>query len=175
MRARSCIDRSPPALELWIGGTLDRKFQAALHNGAERNIGDSEAIEGEPVAPGDVAVQYFELGEKIRALRGEIARPLRWRLFGVLEHGDIGGVQGAEQPVHPTLDRAALGRRRAGQRRPMHGGEIAKDRMGLPDDEIAVDQGRDLRGGIKLAVCLGQRVPELTTVVLASIRHPELL
>src|SRR5205085_9383526 len=60
-----------------------------------------------------------------------------------------------------------------GQRRPMHGGEIAKDRMGFPDHEIAVDQGRDLRGRIELAIALGQRVAELTTVILASIRNPE--
>src|SRR5215510_12398774 len=57
----------------------------------------------------------------------------------------------------------------------MHGGEIAKDGMRFPDHEIAVDQGRDLRGGIELAVCLGQRVAELATVVLADIGQSEFL
>src|SRR6266480_152 len=57
----------------------------------------------------------------------------------------------------------------------MHGGEIAKDRVGFPDHELAIDQGWDLRGGVELAVCLGQCVAELTTVVLASIRQPEFL
>jgi hypothetical protein len=58
---------------------------------------------------------------------------------------------------------------------PVSAGEIAKDGVGFPDHEIAIDQGRHLRGGIELAVCLGQRVAELTAVVLASIRQPQFL
>src|SRR6516165_6220661 len=115
------------------------------------------------MAPGDVAIEYLELGEEIGALRRKIARAFSRWLLGVSEHGDIRRVQGAEQKVHPTLDHGALGRARSDQRRPMHGGEIAKDGMGFPDHEIAVDQGRDLRSGIELAVCLGQRVAELAT------------
>src|SRR5262245_18011875 len=57
----------------------------------------------------------------------------------------------------------------------MHGGEIAKDGMRFPDHEIAVDQGRNLRGRVELAVCLGQRVAELATVVLADIGQTEFL
>src|SRR5262245_26704626 len=57
----------------------------------------------------------------------------------------------------------------------MHGGEIAKDCMRFPDNELAVDQGRDLRGGIELAVCLRERVAELATVVLAYIGQTEFL
>src|SRR5262249_48481161 len=41
--------------------------------------------------------------------------------------------------------------------------------------EIAVDQGRNLRIGVELAVCLGQRIAELATVVLADIGQPEFL
>src|SRR5262245_14566716 len=55
----------------------------------------------------------------------------------------------------------------------MHGGEIAKDGMGFPDHEVAVDQGRNLRRGVELAVCLGQRVAELAAVVLADIAQGE--
>src|SRR5215831_8770564 len=174
-KGRPSIDRSLPALELRIGRALDRKLQATLHDRAERNVGDGETIEREPMAPGDVAIEYLELGEEIGALRRKIARALGRRLLGVSEHGDIRRVQGAEQKVHPTLDRGALGRARSGQRRPMHGAEIAKDGMGFPDDEIAVDQGRDLRSGVELAVCLGQRVAELATIVLADIGQAEFL
>jgi hypothetical protein len=73
-KGRPCIDRSLPALELRIGRALDRKPKAALYDRAERNVGDGEAIEREPIAPGEVAVENFELGEKIGALRGEIGR-----------------------------------------------------------------------------------------------------
>src|ERR1700750_1567766 len=86
---RPCVHGRSPALELRIGRALDRKLQTALHDRGERNVGDGEAIEGEPIASRDVAVEYFELGEKIGNLRGEIARALRGRLFGVLEPGDI--------------------------------------------------------------------------------------
>src|SRR6516164_10233138 len=127
------------------------------------------------MAPGDVAIEYLELGEEIGALRRKIARAFSRWLLGVSEHGDIRRVQCTEQPVHPTLDHGALGRARSSQRRAMHGGEIAKDGMGFPDDEIAVDQGRDLRSGVELAVCLGQRVAELATVVLADIGQTEFL
>src|SRR5260221_4383982 len=65
---RPGIDRSLPALEVRIGRAYDRKLQAALHDRAERNVGDGEAIEREPIAPGDVAIQYFELGERIGTL-----------------------------------------------------------------------------------------------------------
>src|SRR5262249_14104657 len=167
--------RSLPALELRIGRPLDRKFQATLHDRTERNVGDGETIEREPLAPGDVAIEYFELGEEIGALRREIARAFARRFLGVFEHGDVGRVQGAEQKVHPTLDHGALGRARSGQRWSMHGGEIAKDGMGFPDHEIAIDQGRALRRGVELAVCLGQRVAELAAVVLADIGQAEFL
>src|SRR5262249_1961845 len=163
------------ALALRISRPLDWKLQATLHDRAERNVGNGEAIEREPPALGDVAIEYFKLGEEIGALPREIARALRRGLLGVSEHGDIRRVQGAEQQVHPTLDHGALGRARSGQRRPMDGGEIAKDGMGFPDHEIAVDQGRNLRRGVELAVCLGQRVAELAAVVLANIGQPEFL
>src|SRR5262249_15970750 len=120
-------------------------------------------------------IEYFELGEEISALRREIARTFRRRFLGVSEHGDVGRVQGAEQKVHPTLDHGALVRARSGQRRPMHGGEIAKDGMGFPDHELAIDQGRDLRRGVELAICLGQRIAELAAVVLADIGQAEFL
>jgi len=110
-----------PALKLRIGRPFDRKLQATLNDRAERNVGDAETIEREPMAPGDVAIEYFELGQEIGTLRCKIRRPLGRCLLGVFEHGDIWRVQCAEQPVHPTLDHGALGRRRAGQRRPMHG------------------------------------------------------
>ena len=37
------------------GGTLDRELEAALHDRAERDVGDGEAVEGEPRAAGQVA------------------------------------------------------------------------------------------------------------------------
>src|SRR5262249_35063168 len=102
-KSRPSIDRSLPALELRIGRALDRKLQATLHDRAERNVGDGETIEREPMAPGDVTIEYFELGEEIGTLRRKIARALGRRLLGVSEHGDIRRVQGAEQKVHPAL------------------------------------------------------------------------
>src|SRR5262249_39607118 len=54
-------------------------------------------------------------------------------------------------------------------------GEIAKDGVGFPDRELAIDQGRHLRGGVELAVLVGQRVVELAAVVLADVGQTEFL
>src|SRR4029450_3883094 len=172
---RPSTNRSLPALELRVDGTLDRKLQAALHHPAERNVGDGEAIERKPVAPGEVAMEYFELGEKIGALRVEIGGALGGRLFCVIEHRNIRRVQRAEQPIHPTFHHGAFGGCRSRQRWSMHHSEIAKDRVRFPDHQNAVDEGWYFRVRIELAVLVSERITELTPVILADVRNAQLL
>src|SRR5947208_2967499 len=57
----------------------------------------------------------------------------------------------------------------------MNRGEITKDRVGFPDDQIAVDEGWYLRVRIEPAVLVGERIAELATVILADIRNAQLL
>ena len=108
---------------------------------------------------------------KIGTLRGEIGGPLGGRLFCVLEHRNIRRIRRAEQPIHPTFDHGAFGGCRSRQRWSMHRGEIAKDRVGFPDHQIAVDEGWYFRVRIELAVLVSEGIAELTPVILADIRN----
>src|SRR5258708_33587842 len=57
----------------------------------------------------------------------------------------------------------------------MNRGEITKDRVGFPDDQIAVDEGWYLRVRIEPAVLVGERIDELATVIPADVRNAQLL
>jgi hypothetical protein len=57
----------------------------------------------------------------------------------------------------------------------MNGREISKNGVRLPDHQITVDHGRDLRIRIELAVGIGQRIAELAAVILAGVGQTKLL
>jgi hypothetical protein len=172
--AASRRDRGLPFLQPWQGGALDREFEAALDDRGERNLGEREFAEREPLALGELAVENLELLVERLHLFGEVRGSRLGCVLGVLEHRHVGRIERAEIPVHPALDHGLFGGRRAVQGGRMQRREIAHDRVGLPDHQVAVDHGRHLGVGIERAVGVGLGVAELAAVIFARIGNMQL-
>ena len=158
----------------WQGGALDREFEAALDDRGERNLGEGELAEREPLALGELAVENFELLVERLHLLGEVRGTRIGCVLGVLEHRHVGRIERAEIPVHPALDHGLFGGSRAVQGGRMQRREIAHDRVGLPDNQVAVDHGRHLGVGVERTVGVGLGIPELPAVVFARVRNVQL-
>src|SRR3569832_748279 len=166
---RTRLDRLHPACQLGEFRTLDREVEAALDHGRQRDLGQREAIEREPLLARNMAVEDLELRGEIGTLRREVGRAFGGQLLRILEHGEVRRIQRRQHPVHPTLDLRLLGRRGAGELRRVGRREITQDRVRFPRRQIAVDQRRHLLVRVELAIGVGVRVVELPTVVFAHI------
>ncbi len=127
-----------------------------MHEHAEADVRERELFAGA------IGLAVLELaledppgrgGARVRGVERRGVAPLRWRAVVAHQQGPHRRPQHRELPIHPALDMAALhGILRMQPVEAARRREVAQDRVGLPDDRLAVLDGGDQTVGVEAEV-----------------------